>query len=351
MRRAFALLALAAASAAWGADKPTLEQCLATQGDAARLECYDRLHERTPAPPPQASPVAPAAVPASPAAATAPALVRHQAADDSLAARWDLDGTNRGFVEPRPYRPMYALVGDWTNNINRQPSSPSPGHTVTSPLVLRPVEAKYQISFKSKLAELPWDVSAWAAYTQSSRWQVYNPADSRPFRETNYEPELMLVKPLDLDVPLAGGKLRMVSIGYNHQSNGRALPLSRSWNRIVGTVIYENGEWTAELQPWMRIHENLADDDNPDISDYAGRGELRIARRFGTHFVSLLLRHSLRGGSRSHGAAELDYVFPIPGYDALHGQLQVFSGYAESMIDYNVHQTRIGLGVTIAGWQ
>lgn len=347
MRRALALLALAAASAAWGADKPTLDQCLATQEAAARLDCYDRLHERQPS-----APAPSVALPATPPGDTkAPPLIPLRREDDSLNASWDLDGTNRGFVEPRPYRAMYALVGDWTNNINRQPTSPSPDHTVTSPLVLRPVEVKYQISFKSKLAELPWDVSAWAAYTQSSRWQLYNAADSRPFRETNYEPELMLVKPLDLEVPLAGGKLRMVSLGYNHQSNGRALPLSRSWNRIVGTLIYENGEWTTEVRPWVRIPENLADDDNPDISDYAGRGELRIARRFGTHFVSLLLRHSLRGGARSHGAMQLDYVFPIPGYDALHGQLQVFSGYAESMIDYNVHQTRIGLGVTIAGWQ
>ena len=348
MRTAVAVLALAAASAAWAADKPTLEECLATQGDTARLQCYDRLHDRQPAP---AAETGAAPVTAAPAAPARAADVPPQLAGESLDARWDLDGTNRGFGVPRPYRAMYALVGDWTNNINRQPFSPSPDHTVTSPLLLRPVEAKYQISFKSKLAELPWDVALWAAYTQSSRWQLYNAADSRPFRETNYEPELMFVKPLDAEVPLAGGKLRMIALGYNHQSNGRALPLSRSWNRIVGTLIYENGEWTAEVRPWIRIHENLADDDNPDISDYAGRGELRIARRFGTHFVSLLLRHSLRGGARSHGAAQLDYVFPIPGYDALHGQLQVFSGYAESMIDYNVRQTRIGLGVTIAGWQ
>lgn len=346
MRRILAALALAAAAAAWGADKPTLEECLATQGDTERLQCYDRLHERQAAPPAPAS-----AVPVAPAPAAPAALLPPQLADDSLDARWDLDGRNRGFVVPRPYRAMYALVGDWTNDINRQPTSPSPGHTVTSPLVLRPVESKYQISFKSKLAELPWNVDLWAAYTQSSRWQVYNPADSRPFRETNYEPELMFVKPLDLEVPLAGGKLRMLALGYNHQSNGRALPLSRSWNRIVGTLVYENGQWTTEIRPWVRIPENLADDDNPDISDYAGRGELRIARRFGTHFVSVLLRHSLRGGSRSHGAAQVDYVFPIPGYNELHGQLQVFNGYAESMIDYNVYQTRIGLGVTIGGWQ
>ena len=341
MRRAAAALALLTASCARAADKPTLEQCLATPDATARLDCYDKLHERQASP----APAAPA-LPASPALAGKPSP-----GDDSLAARWDLDGTNRGFIVPRPYRAMYALVGDWTDNIDRLPSSPSPGHTVAAPLVLRPVEVKYQISFKSKLAELPWGMSAWAAYTQSSRWQLYNPADSRPFRETNYEPEFILVKPLDFDVPLAGGKVRMASLALNHQSNGRALPLSRSWNRIVGDLVYENGPWTTEVRPWVRLHESADSDDNPDISDYAGRGELRIARRFGTHFVSLLVRHSLRTGSRSHGAAQLDYVFPIPHSNTLHGQVQVFRGYAESMIDYNVLQTRVGIGLTIAGWQ
>jgi phospholipase A1 len=328
------------------AAQPTVEECVATKDDAARLACYDSLHGRSVAP---ATPPATAALPAvgtASAARAAPAV-----ASDPLTARWDLDGTDRGFIVPRPYRPLYVLAGDWTNNINRQPGSPSPDHSVGTPLVLRPIEVKYQISFKSKLMELPWDVSAWAAYTQSSRWQLYNPADSRPFRETNYEPEFMLVKPLDVRLPLVGGTVRMVSLAYNHQSNGRALPLSRSWNRIIGSLVYEKGPWTAEVRPWVRLQEDAADDDNPDISDYAGRGELRLTRRFGSHFVSLLLRHSLRSGSRSHGAAQLDYVFPVPRYPALHGMVQVFTGYAESMIDYNVRQTRVGIGLTIGDWQ
>jgi phospholipase A1 len=35
----------------------------------------------------------------------------------------------------------------------------------------------------------------------------------------------------------------------------------------------------------------------------------------------------------------------------LHGVLQWWSGYGESLIDYNFRQNKIGLGVTIAGWR
>ena len=42
-------------------------------------------------------------------------------------------------------------------------------------------------------------------------------------------------------------------------------------------------------------------------------------------------------------------MFPLSG--VLHGHLQWFTGYGESMVDYNIRQNRIGLGVTIAGWR
>jgi phospholipase A1/A2 len=190
-------------------------------------------------------------------------------------------------------------------------------------------------------------MSLWGAYTQSSRWQVYNGPASRPFRETDFEPELILAWPMD--ATLGGWRLRTGSLSLTHQSNGRSLPLSRSWNRVIGTLAAERGEWVAELRPWVRIHENPADDDNPDIEDHIGRGELRLSRYWGSHALLLNLRHSLRGGARSNGSVQMDWVFPLRG--ELHGILQVFSGHGESLIDYNVQQTRVGLGVTIAGWR
>jgi phospholipase A1 len=99
----------------------------------------------------------------------------------------------------------------------------------------------------------------------------------------------------------------------------------------------------------VRITESHTDDDNPDIEDHVGRAELRLGRYTRDHALTLQLRHSLRSGSRSRGSAQLEWVFPLS--EALHGYLQVFSGQGESLVDYNVRQTKLGLGITIAGWQ
>ncbi|NIP73939.1 MAG: phospholipase A, partial [Gammaproteobacteria bacterium] len=47
-------------------------------------------------------------------------------------------------------------------------------------------EAHFQISLKSRLLEC---FPIYFAYTQRSHWQVYDEAASRPFRETNFNPE------------------------------------------------------------------------------------------------------------------------------------------------------------------
>jgi outer membrane phospholipase A len=67
----------------------------------------------------------------------------------------------------------------------------------------------------------PFDMplSVWAAYTQQSQWQVYNGDSSRPFRETNDEPELFAA--VHPDVNELGWRWRLAAIGLNHQSNGR----------------------------------------------------------------------------------------------------------------------------------
>lgn len=339
------LLLLAAASPAHAG---TLADCKSIADDARRLACYDALAGEA------AEITAPAAKHATDLPEEEPPLPvdtvqERRALGTTLADRWELDDAHRrGIFVLRPYKPMYILPGHFSRHVNETPSSPSPGHEVQSPITQRDGEVKYQISFKAKL----WDNilgdngDLWFGYTQQSHWQLYNSKRSAPFRETNYEPELMLV--LRTHYRLFGLDARMLAMGLNHQSNGRSLPLSRSWNRVFAEVGMERGDFLVMLRPWWRIPENPNKDDNPDISDYVGRADLLLVKKFGTHQVSALLRHTLRTGANNRGAVQLDWSFPLAGY--LKGHVQLFSGYGESLIDYNFRQTSIGFGISLVQW-
>jgi len=314
--------------------------CTRIDDNQERLTCYDRVHKREPVP----AGVNPPSPPAS-----APVTLRDGEAsmfDD----RWDLDGRRKGeLFYPRAYKPVYLLPLTWTDRVNTMPTSPAPNHSATTPTNLDSVEFKYQLSLKAKLWEDAFGtpLKLWGAYTQSSRWQVYNDALSRPFRETDYEPELIVAWPLEYT--LLGWRLRQLSLALNHQSNGREQPLSRSWNRVIGEAGFQVGDWTVQLRPWVRLSEDPSADDNPDISDYIGRAEALITAKLGKHILALQLRHSLRGGDRSHGSAQLEWSYPLDG--ALHLYTQWFTGYGESLIDYNHRQNKLGVGVSIVDWR
>jgi phospholipase A1/A2 len=265
----------------------------------------------------------------------------------SLSSRWELDSAYRnGTFNIVPYKPIYVLLGNWSSNPNRMPQSENPDYSVSEEIPLNATELKFQLSLKTKVLQgiFGGHGDLWVAYTQSSRWQLYNQALSRPFRETNYEPEAMLT--FATRYKLFGLNGRMFGIGFNHQSNGRALPLSRSWNRIVFQAGFEKKDWTVLLRPWIRLNDE--DDENPAIEDFTGRADLLVAHNIKGHQLSLLGRHSLRFGENNRGSLQLDWALPLSG--RLKGHLQVFHGYGESMIDYNHKQTTIGLGVSLIEW-
>ena len=335
----FSSLALAAPPGACG-----LGDCRALANESQRLACYDRLAER-----------ADAKLIDAPLAAPAPADTPHAAqplqdgAPSLLGKAWELDPGQRGHIlRVRPYQPVYLLPLYHAAQPNQQPSSPAAAHTVSSPLGLGANEAKLQISLKTKIAEDLFGDNGdlWFGYTQTSRWQVYNGGISRPFRETNHEPELMGVWRTDYD--FLGWRGRLVNLSLNHQSNGRSLPLSRSWNRIMLSTSLERDNWTLSIRPWWRVPESTDKDDNPDISNYLGRADVQLVRTSGKHQLSALLRHNLRAGDNSRGALQLDYAFPIAG--EMRGHVQWFSGYGESLIDYNHRSNYIGVGVSLVEW-
>ncbi|WP_299207565.1 phospholipase A [uncultured Dokdonia sp.] len=267
-----------------------------------------------------------------------------------LSERWLIHDDSTQLLKVMPYKPVYILFANYTTDINKRPTSPNPENTVPTATDFYNTEFKFQLSFKSRVAkkifgnQIGGDL--WVGYTQSSRWQLYSASISRPFRETNYEPELMLVFPTPYKIFGFDGVLS--GIGINHQSNGKSDPFSRSWNRVVLQFGWERPSWSVVLRPWWRLPEDDIDDSNPDIQDFIGRGELLSTFSKGRHDLSVVAKHSLRGGSKNRGSVRLDYAFKI--LDNLQILAQVFHGYGENLIDYNHKQTTFGVGISIIQW-
>ena len=265
----------------------------------------------------------------------------------SLSERWELDAdTRRGTFLLTSYKPFYVTAGRWSSHPNTQPTSQNPNYSVPDPIAYNNYEAKFQLSFKTKVLQtLFWGYGdLWVAYTQRAHWQIYNTNLSRAFRELNYEPEMILNFPINIH--LLGFRARTVGVAFNHQSNGRDLPRSRSWNRIMFHTSLERQHWIVTLRPWIRLPDE--DDENPLITDYIGRGEATIVYSTAKHQFYFVGTHPLRLKTFDRGSAQLNWVFQIHAH--IKGQLQLSSGYGETLIDYNHPQTTIGLGVSFIDW-
>ena len=250
------------------------------------------------------------------------------------------------------YKQNYLLL-DSIHHPASAPTSPNPLNQVAPGIVPQTSEIKFQLSFKAPLpVTWPWGDALWFAYTQQSHWQAFSGINSRPFRESSYEPEMIFLSHrFDKTVPMLGPFTpRFLNLSYVHQSNAQSLPRSRSWNRLTAQLGSEYRFQAAEenveekrlavlIRPWWRMPENAASDDNPDITKYLGHGDIEIDYWRGRVLVSALLR------SR---AVQLDWSFPLSGeVNALNLHLQYFSGYGESMIDYNHKLHSFGVGVSL----
>jgi phospholipase A1 len=319
----------------------SLRDCAAMADRDARLACFDRLASddagggrgaAQPAPAPVLSPAAPAgdntritALPPS----------------SYLSDRWELGPQDkRGVFSFRPHRANY-LLATYTSSPNNAPYRPFQ-ELVGGPRDLSHAELTFQLGFKTKVLETPADLpfDLWFGYTQQSFWQATNRRASSPFRESNYQPELMAVLPTRLD--LFGTELRFVNLGLVHQSNGQASTLSRSWNRVYVQTGLEHGNLSLLARVWKRLNEAAATDNNPDIVDYMGHGDLLGTYRLNGHEFTALARRNFR---TNKGALQLGWAFPLSGH--LSGYVQLFSGYGQSLIDYNYSQRVLGVGVML----
>ena len=338
-----------------------LVNCTALKDDGARLKCFNQLTELT-----------------------------------VMERLWDLiPGKRHHSFVIRPYRSNYFLPVAYNSspndetNLEYDPAAKAQFN-----------EAKFQLSFKAKIWEdflqtplqalhIVNDINGdgcdkdkfikgldlWIGYTQLSFWQLYNSAFSSPFRDTNYEPEGLLNIRTQYEIPgLRGVKLQFINVGFNHQSNGRSRPLSRSWNRIIANAGFEKNlgsekknSFSLQLKTWYRLPEDEADDDNPDLSRYVGYGELWATLYWKDMCFEPMLRNNLR--QENMGAIQLGWSIPpssfgklLPDWiispewadkylsDKFSLYFQYFNGYGEGLMDYNKSINRFSVGLMIAEW-
>lgn len=360
------IAAVLAAAFSLPAAAAALADCRGIADNAQRLACYDTAVGRA-AQPTVAPASASASAPAPSAAAAESAAAPDQASGRRLFAtytnyqpqtmseRWELEPeTKGGTFQIRPYEPVYVLPASWRHQVNRQPCSANPSNCAATPVgdTYGHTEIKFQLSFKTKVWEEMFGsgVDWWAAYTQQSYWQAYDKVNSSPFRESDYQPETWLTVPMKVGPEWL--QLRMVNLGVVHQSNGQTDPLSRSWNRVYATFGLASGDLSVLIKPWWRIKESLPDDNNPDITDYVGRMEVRAVYPWGQNVFSATLRNNLKfgnGTTPNRSFVQGEWAFPL--YGRLHGYVQAFHGYGESLQNYNFRNSGVGVGVSLVEWR
>ena len=244
------------------------------------------------------------------------------------------------------HRPSYILPFAYMSSPNEAPYSPTQPAFSTEE-GLDNLEVKFQISFRVLLNKDFFfkNSNLWFGYTQLSLWQLYNSDASAPFRETDYEPELIWAFLTNKSF----GKLKLthIALALNHQSNGRSDPLSRSWNRIAVNSLWAYENWVLSFRPWYRLPEADDDDNNPDLEDYLGYFDFRAGYKNTDHQFSSLFRSTFYE-DQPRNYYELGYSFSIN--RKFRGYVQFVNGYGESLIDYNYRTKRLSLGIMLNDW-
>ena len=212
-------------------------------------------------------------------------------------------------------------------------------------------EAELQVSLKLKIADDLFGLQEkyYVSYTHRAFWQIY--INSSPFRESIYNPEGFVIFPISDRT--SGFNMRSLKFAIAHQSNGQPntenIPLfngynlSKSINYLYTTLTLQHGTLLTDLTlqaPYLG-----ADDltDNPDIMKYFGYTKVKFTYFYNEHMFSLMVRGNL---SSLKGAVEATYSYPLPHDTYLY--VKLFSGYMESLVDYNRDVTKFSIGFSFS---
>ena len=232
------------------------------------------------------------------------------------------------------HQPNYLLASAYDPNV-------APYLPIEPTAMLDDSEMMFQLSIKAPIWQNVFgsNIDAYFAYTTKSYWQLFNDDFSAPFRETNYQPELFLrsvTKRKFLGIDMFGWDLGLV-----HESNGRAEPLSRSWNRVMGRAgLQLTDDLALAARAWWRVPEDEEDDNNPNEYRYYVYGDVRAIWTPNRNTFTAMLRPGTQEFSY-----ELTWSHPISSVFRVYALY--YNGYGESLIDYDFKSERFAIGIAL----
>ncbi len=264
-----------------------------------------------------------------------------EAGDDPSTTQPNVEGGLVEFLADRfsPHEPIYFIWGP------------------DDPQVKFQVSLKYQVfTPDGNLAEaLPWVAGFHVAYTQQSFWDIGEA--SGPFFDSSYKPEVLWLYEQPDAQWLPGLSRFDVQVAFQHESNGKSGPDSRSVNiayvRPVFTFGHGGGEYGADKffvtvapRVWGYLYRL---DENPDIADYRGYGDLRVIVGWRD---GLQLSSTFRPGKEwDTEALELNLSYPLRRFTGgsvdMYVYAQYFTGYGESLIEYDERGDSFRVGLAL----
>ena len=213
-------------------------------------------------------------------------------------------------------------------------------------------DAKFQLSYRirlipmPKLIPLPKSIALFVGHTHKAFWAL-NSQSSAPFEEHNFNPEAIL--DWQIHKQRYSIELENLQLSFEHESNGVAGTLSRSWNRLSGQIGVAippekpgvDWHFHTQIRGWLIV--NRDEDYNRDIDKHLGYGELNLSyayhlpQKYGWQLATTLRSRSIM----------VDLAMKLPVTDFFL-YAQYWSGRGEGLVNYKENTTFLRLGVKFA---
>jgi outer membrane phospholipase A len=219
-----------------------------------------------------------------------------------------------------------------------------------------PKDSKFQISFKYRFFDArhplgrryPWLQGLNFGYTQTSYWDLK--AESAPFEDTNYKPELFYISD-NLKPEFANTKGLFLQAGVKHESNGHDGDDSRSTNTAYVKPIWilynPANRLGIQLSPKLSTYFGNEDENNRDLPAYRGYFEIQATAGWAEGLVVVASIHLAQKGA----SLVADATYPLHRLWSIAAgvylQMQYADTLAENLLDYEKRTQALRFGFAI----